>query len=103
MGVGVLAAKALGQRCRTRARVGGSEESNGCFHVNTLLSSEHTCVSPSVLSLTLTLIQGAAVVVGSACWLMLLPMPMPIAADTVDSTSSVSCDPERARHERDAG
>ena len=27
-----------------------------------------------MLSLTLTLIQGAAVVVGLACWLMLLPM-----------------------------
>ena len=45
---------------------------NAFAHERTALSSEHTRVP--MLSLTLTLIQGAAVVVGLACWLMLLPM-----------------------------
>ena len=45
---------------------------NAFARERTALSSEHTRVP--MLSLTLTLIQGAAVVVGLACWLMLLPM-----------------------------
>ena len=40
-----------------------------CVHVNALLYSEHASVP--VLSLILTLVQDAAVVVGSAYWLML--------------------------------
>ena len=46
------------------------------LHVNALrfpCVGAHSCPH-AFLSLTLTLIQGAAVVVGLACWLMLLPM-----------------------------
>ena len=72
------AAKALGQgdRVRVKVRIGCRARTrceSSAFTVAGLPPSpEHTCAL--VLTPTLSLAQGTAVVVGSACMLMLLPM-----------------------------